>query len=109
MVSHHGTATSDSAPFVHALHPQVAIMNNGPRKGGSAEVWQTVHDTPGLEDFWQLHFAIGAGKEHNSPDSFIANLDEVCQGQWLKVTAEKDGTFTVFNPRNKFEKAYKLK
>jgi competence protein ComEC len=109
MVSHHGTATSDSAPLVHALHPQVAIMNNGPRKGGAAAVWQTVHDTPGLVDFWQLHFAIAAGKDHNSPDPFIANLDEICEGQWLKVTAEKDGTFTVFNRRNKFEKTYKKK
>lgn len=109
MVSHHGTASSDSAPLVHALHPRVAIMNNGPRKGGAAEVWQTVHDTPGLEDFWQLHFAIAAGKDHNSPDPFIANLDEICEGQWLKVSAEKDGTFTVLNRRNKFEKTYKTK
>jgi hypothetical protein len=82
-------------------------MNNGARKGGSAEVWQTVHDSPGLEDFWQLHYAIAAGKDHNSPDPFIANIDEDCAGDWLKVTVEKDGTFTVYNQRNKFEKTYK--
>jgi beta-lactamase superfamily II metal-dependent hydrolase len=107
LVSHHGTGSSDSAQLVHALHPQVAIMNNGARKGGAAEVWQTVHDTPGLEDFWQLHYAIAAGKDRNSPDPFLANIDEICEGQWLKVTAEKDGSFTVFNKRNKFEKTYK--
>jgi beta-lactamase superfamily II metal-dependent hydrolase len=106
MVSHHGT-DANSPALGDALHPQVAIMNNGARKGGSAEVWQTVHDSPGLEDFWQLHYAIAAGKDHNSPDPFIANIDEDCAGDWLKVTVEKDGTFTVYNQRNKFEKTYK--
>ena len=106
MVSHHGT-DSNSAAFVHALHPRVAIMNNGARKGGAANVWQTVHDTPGLEDFWQLHYALDAGKDHNSPDPFIANIDEICTGEWIKVTADKDGAFTVANKRNKFERTYK--
>jgi competence protein ComEC len=107
MVSHHGTESSNSAALVDALHPQVAIMNNGAKKGGSPEVWQTVHDSPGLADFWQLHYAVAAGKDHNSPDPFLANIDEACSGQWLKVTVDKDGSFTVLNPRNKFEKAYK--
>ena len=106
MVSHHGQDQSNSAPLVHALHAQAAIMNNGARKGGSAEVWQTLHDTPGLDDLWQLHYSIAAGKDRNSPDSFIANIDENCEGQWLRVTALKDGTFTVYNQRNKFAKTY---
>jgi beta-lactamase superfamily II metal-dependent hydrolase len=107
MVSHHGMDISNSAALVHALHPQVAIMNNGARKGGAPEAWQTVHDSPGLEDFWQLHYAVAAGKDHNSPDPFVANIDEICRGEWLKVTAGKDGSFTVLNKRNKFEKTYK--
>ena len=107
MVSHHGIDISNSAALVHALHPQVAIMNNGARKGGAPEAWQTVHDSPGLEDFWQLHYSVAAGKDHNSPDPFVANIDEICRGEWLKVTAGKDGSFTVLNKRNKFEKTYK--
>ena len=107
MVSHHGMDISNSAALVDALHPQVAIMNNGARKGGAAEAWQTIHDSPGLEDFWQLHYSVAAGKDHNSPDPFVANIDEICRGEWLKVTAGKDGSFTVLNKRNKFEKTYK--
>ena len=107
MVSHHGMDISNSAALVHALHPRVAIMNNGARKGGAPAAWQIIHDSPGLEDLWQLHYSVAAGKEHNSPDSFVANIDEICQGQWLKVTVEKDGSFTVLNRRNKFEKTYK--
>jgi hypothetical protein len=46
---HHGQASSNSPVLVHALHPLVAIMNNGTRKGGEREVMQTVHSSPGLE------------------------------------------------------------
>ena len=109
MVSHHGMDISNSAALVHALHPQVAIMNNGSHKGGAPEVWQILHDTPGVDDLWQLHYSVPAGKDHNPADPFIANIDEICRADWLKVTAEKDGSFTVFNKRNKYEKTYKAR
>jgi competence protein ComEC len=107
LVSHHGMDMSGSPQFVHALHPRVALMNNGARKGGSPEIWQTIHDTPGLLDLWQLHFAVPGGKEHNSSDTVIANLDEICEGKWLKLSAQNDGTFSVYNSRNKYERSYK--
>ena len=46
------TASTCRTPalFVDAIHPRVAIMNNGAHKAGSPEAWQTVHDSPGLED-----------------------------------------------------------
>ncbi len=106
LVSHHGSNLSSSAPFVHAVSPRVALVDNGPHKGGTAEVWQTLRDTRGLLDIWQLHYAIDADKQHNSPDTFIANVDAECEGKWIKVTAGKDGSFTVYNTRNKFEKPY---
>jgi len=109
LVTHHGSDQSGSPALVHALHPQVAIMNNGARKGGSPAAWQIVKDSPGLEESWQLHYAMDGGKDHNVPDSFIANVDEHCEGKYLKLTAESDGSFTVFNSRNKFQKTYKAK
>jgi beta-lactamase superfamily II metal-dependent hydrolase len=107
IVSHHGMNMSGSPQLVHALSPKVAIMDNGAKKGGSPEIWQTIHDAPGLQDLWQLHFAVAGGKEHNSSDTVIANVDENCEGKWLKLSANKDGSFTVENSRNKFEKNYK--
>jgi len=104
--THHGLDESSAPPLVHALHPLVAIMNNGARKGGSVEAWQTMHSSPGLEDLWQLHFALEAGKANNAPDDFIANLEEHCQGSWIKLSAEPDGHFTVTNGRNRKTKAY---
>jgi len=40
-------------------HRKVALMNNGARKGGSPQAWQTIHEAPGTPDIWQLHFAVG--------------------------------------------------
>ena len=45
--------------------------------------------------------------EQSSPDSFIANVDEKCEGKWIKLSAQSNGSFTVVNARNKFEKTYK--
>jgi beta-lactamase superfamily II metal-dependent hydrolase len=105
--THHGMNVSGAPAIVHALRPRVAIQNNGARKGGTAEAWQVMRSSPGLEDLWQLHFAVAGGKENNSPDTFIANTDERCEGQWLKLSAEPTGAFTVTNSRNKYQKAYK--
>lgn len=106
LVSHHGLDLSNSPQFVHALHPRVAIMGNGASKGGSPAAWQVVKASPGLEDLWQLHYSLEGGRDHNVPDSFIANVDEHCQGSYIKVAASSDGSFTVFNARNKYEKTY---
>ena len=107
VVSHHGLEQSNSPQLLHALAPRVAIMDNGARKGGAPQAWQTIHDSPGLLDLWQLHFAVAGGKEHNSSDTVIANLDEACEGKWLRLNAQNDGTFTVINSRNKYERTYR--
>src|SRR5712671_6021220 len=73
---HHGQATSNSEVMVHALHSRVAIMNDGPRKGGEPEVMKTVHSSPGLEDLWQLHFSLLSGQEYTKPGMFIANTND---------------------------------
>jgi beta-lactamase superfamily II metal-dependent hydrolase len=107
LTTHHGMNMSGPAAIVHALHPRVAIMNNGARKGGSPEAWQVVHSSPGIEDIWQVHYAIAGGKENNVPDSFIANIDENCEGKYIKLSVMPDGSFTVTNSRNNFRKTYK--
>jgi competence protein ComEC len=106
LVSHHGTNPSNSVPFIRAIVPRVALMNNGPQKGGDPEVWQTLRDTRGLLDLWQLHYAVNSDKAHNSPDAFIANVDTICEAKWIKVTAEKNGIFHVVNSRDQFQKTY---
>ena len=104
-VTHHGLDQSNSKAFVRAVHPRVAIMNNGAHKGGSPEAWQTVNDTPGVEDLWQLHYAMDSDQKHNSAENLIANVNDA-EGNYLKLAAQNDGSFTVQNSRNNFQKSY---
>ncbi len=76
LVSHHGTDPSGSPALVHALAPRVAVMQNGTRKGGTVQTFQTLHTSPGLEDIWELHWAYNGGSEHNPPGVFIANIED---------------------------------
>jgi competence protein ComEC len=65
-----------------------------------------VRDSPGLEDLWQLHYAEESDREHNVPEDRIANVKENCEGKYLKVVAESDGSFTLTNARTGEEKHY---
>ena len=64
---------------------------------------------PGLEDFWELHFAMAARQGRQFAGTFIANIDRQCEGKYLKVTAHEDGSFVVYNSRNKYTKTYAAK
>jgi competence protein ComEC len=111
-VTHHGTAhpgtgdSSNAPAIVYALHPRVAVMGNGALKGGHPVTWQTVHDSPGIEGFWQLHYSMAGAEEHNVPEQFIANVGGNDEGFYIKVSAEPDAAFTVTNQRNGFSKTY---
>ena len=66
LVSGHGADACSAEPLVHTLHPRVAVMYNGTRKGGGVTAMQTVRLSPGLEDFWQLHWSYNGALEQNS-------------------------------------------
>jgi competence protein ComEC len=112
LVTHHGTAhpgtgdSSNAPAIVYALHPRVAIMNNGAIKGGHPLTWQTIHDSPGLEGFWQLHYSMAGAEKHNVPEQFIANVGGNDEGYSIKVSAEPNGVFTVTNERNGYSQKY---
>jgi competence protein ComEC len=109
--THHGLDRSNSPQFVWAIQPTVAVMNNGPRKGGPASVFEVLRKSPGLEDIWQGHLALGTPKEVNTDEKMIANLEASaqCQGNLLKVSVAPDGKFTMTNLRNGFSKTYQAK
>jgi hypothetical protein len=120
--------------FVHALRPRAVVMNNGPRKGGGPQAMKVLFSSPGLEDVWQLHFSQLGGQEYTVPGMFIANAqDEPLTAMpvapipdprdtpqiqappapqhngtayYIKVSAKQDGTFTITNMRNGFNKTY---
>jgi competence protein ComEC len=77
MVTHHGLDQSGSPALVHSVRPRVAVMQNGPRKGGAPTTFQTLRRSPGLEDIWTLHWSYAGAIEHNSAGVFIANIDDM--------------------------------
>jgi competence protein ComEC len=130
---HHGQESSNSPVMDHALRPRVGIMNNGTRKGGEPFSMMSIHTSPRFEDLWQMHFSLLSGQEYTAPGMFIANgVDDapaampiapvtapapgtpgaapapVHNGKayWIKLSAQRDGTFTVTNQRNGFSKTY---
>lgn len=107
IVSHHGLDISGSPALVHALHPKVAIMDNGEKKGGTVEAWTTIHASPGIEDIWQVHTSAAGGKNYNTDEKMIANTtSDPDAGNSLKLTAHADGHFEVTNLRTGYTKKY---
>jgi competence protein ComEC len=106
LVNHHGFNLSNTRAFVDAIHPRVAIMDNGAHKAGSPEAWQTVHESPGLEDLYMLHTAEDSDAAHNSPEPLIANLKDGGDGAYFMVVASADGSFSVKNSRTGQTKEY---
>jgi beta-lactamase superfamily II metal-dependent hydrolase len=104
--THHGLNQSNAPPIVRALRPRVAIVNNGAKKGGSAEALRTIRSSPGLEDVWQLHYSQNASKEENAPEPYLVNVDQDASVSWIKLSAEPNGQFTVTNSRNGKTKVY---
>jgi beta-lactamase superfamily II metal-dependent hydrolase len=110
LATHHGFNLSNSRAIVDTIHPRVAIMNNGAHKAGSPEAWQTIHESPGLEDLYMIHTAEGSDAAHNSPEASIANpKGGGTDGAYFKVVATADGAFSVLNSRTGKTKEYPRK
>jgi beta-lactamase superfamily II metal-dependent hydrolase len=103
LVAHHGGVdAADPATFA-AFRPRVAVVNNGPTKGGAAPTFAVLHTLADV-DAWQLHKSTNQGVQ-NVIDERIANLDTTTSA-WIKVSASGDGAFTVTNARTGVSKRY---
>jgi beta-lactamase superfamily II metal-dependent hydrolase len=106
IASHHGFNQSGSAVLVHAVAPRVAIVDNGAKKGGSPSALDIIRSSPNLAALWQLHFSEEAGPAHNTALEFIANSPGPDAANYLKLAANPDGAFAVFNSRTKQSQQY---
>jgi hypothetical protein len=110
-VPHHGVRDDVLPALMWAMAPTVAVMNNGPNKGAGAAAVATVLRSPGLEDLWSLHRALGNDASHNAQEPMTANLGETagCEGAWIRARVTDDGSFVVTNSRNGSSKTYRVK
>ena len=103
LVAHHGGDDAADGALLAAFRTRVAVVNNGPRKGGGPATLAALAAAGGT-DTWQLHRSELAGAR-NVADARIANLDE-STAHWIKVSAREDGSFTVTNARTRAAQRY---
>jgi beta-lactamase superfamily II metal-dependent hydrolase len=110
-VAHHGANSSNNLAMLRTIKPMVAIMNNGPRKGGHPDTVKALRESSKLKDLWQVHRNVTSGAENNAPEEFIANLDEQDDpAHMIRVSVDAaKRTFTVTNDRNGKSKSYELR
>jgi competence protein ComEC len=107
---HHGLDLSNNPALVHALRPRVAIINNGPRKGGEVHTFATIKSSPGIEAIYQLHRNVRTTAEDNAPPDFVANDEEACKGEFVKLSVSADGkSYTVAIPGKNISRNYRTK
>ena len=94
-VTHHGMDISNHPSLLQTIRPTVAIMDNGPRKGGSPATVARLQSLASLKALYQLHKNAATPPDQNTAPSRIANADPA-GGQFLRVSVTPDGShFTV--------------
>lgn len=93
MVTHHGLPSSNNPALVLAVDPVVAVMCNGPTKGGHAQTLATLHEVKSLEALYQLHRNVALADDGQTAPEFIANSGDTagCEGVWIKASVAPDG------------------
>ena len=94
-VTHHGMDISNHPTLIQSIAPTVAIMNNGPRKGGSPVTVKRLRSVPSIQAAYQLHRNAASSDDDNTNPSLIANKDH-SDGEFVRVRIVPDGSkFTV--------------
>jgi beta-lactamase superfamily II metal-dependent hydrolase len=109
-VTHHGLDLSNNPLLVKALAPTVAVMNNGPKKGTEKETMATLRANDSIKVIYQLHKNVRPDSENNTNEQFIANMEEKCQGNYIKMSVNPQGTqYTISIPATKHERTFETK
>lgn len=109
---HHGLDRSNNPILIRGLAPTVAVMNNGPRKGGQAGTLAALKATKSIQAVYQLHKSMNVPAEANAPDDHIANLEEAkpadkCSANIIKLSVAPDGkSYTISIPANGHSHTY---
>jgi len=111
-VPHHGGYGAIRPELAGALEPTVAVINNGPRKGGTTASLASAQGTAEVGDVWQSHRALADADAPNTDEQLTANLteEEDCEGHWIKATVQADGrSWTMTNGRTGYSRNYQSK
>jgi beta-lactamase superfamily II metal-dependent hydrolase len=108
-VNHHGLDTSNNPSLIRSLSPTVSVMNNGPKKGCEPETFAALKATPSLQAMYQVHRNVRK-EEHNTDDDFVANREEKCGADWIKLSVDPSGrSYTVAIPARGHKRTFQTK
>ncbi len=124
IVTQHGSNISSNPASIADMHPDIALMGMGGKKGGDADPIKVIKASPGLIGFWQTHESF-AHPEWSGDKNMIANLNPPAaaiaghakqmftsppdEGHAIHAEITKDGKVTMTNDRNGFSKTYQVK
>ena len=109
-VDHHGTDSSNNPALIRALKPRVAVIDSGPRKGAEANTFATLKSVSEIEAIYQLHRNVRTTEKENAPADFVANDEEACKGEFIKLSVNPDGkSYSVSIPAKKISRRYKVR
>ena len=85
-------------------------MNNGPRKGTAKSTIDALKPSPGIQAMYQVHKNVRDDRVNNNSDEPIANLDEKCEANYIKLSVKPSGkTYTVSFPSTGCKKTFQTR
>ncbi|EEF59429.1 ComEC/Rec2 family competence protein [Pedosphaera parvula] len=107
-VDHHGLDMSNNPLLLRSLSPTISVMSNGTTKGCEKETFATLKSIPSIKAMYQIHRNLRADSENNTSNEYIANLEEHCSGNYIKLSVDSDGkNYTISIPAKGHSAKYK--
>ena len=102
------TATGRKATIARATSGR--LPDSHQRQPSRRPIQATLKAADSVKAIYQLHKNVRTDSENNTNEDFIANLDEKCEGNYIKMSVDPQGTeYTITIPARKFERTYQTK
>jgi beta-lactamase superfamily II metal-dependent hydrolase len=88
--SHHGLDISNNPVLIKTVKPSVTVFNNGARKGGHPSIVALLRRLPDTKAIYQMHRNLTVGASENTDPEYIANPDEKCNAETIRLSVAVD-------------------